>query len=121
MPVLAITTNVKVADPKAFLVEFSSFAAKSVGMDEGFVVTSYTHTENMTFSGSFGPSAVLDITLINPSLEQKEDLIKVFFQFFFEKLGVPPERGFIKFPKAGPEDMAWNAATFASIFKSQGL
>lgn len=84
MPSLELRTNVKVADPKAFMLDFASvgvlhkvallfqplisvplqFAAKVLGKPLSYISTSYDYNETLNFGGTFDP--VFMLTIVRP-------------------------------------------------------
>ncbi|OJT08020.1 Macrophage migration inhibitory factor [Trametes pubescens] len=96
MPSLELKTNVVIAHPKAFCLEFSKFAAEALGKPESYISVSYHYQEYLTFAGSFDPAFLLYITSlnnINPELNQQYS--KAFAAYFKEKLGVQDTRGYM--------------------------
>ncbi|OBZ75583.1 Macrophage migration inhibitory factor [Grifola frondosa] len=102
MPSLELKTNVAIADPKAFCLEFSKLAAKTLGKPEVYISVSYTHNEYLTFNGTFEPAFLLAInSLGNITPDLNEGYSKVFFEFFKSKLGISDDRGYILFTDPG--------------------
>ncbi|RDB24014.1 Macrophage migration inhibitory factor [Hypsizygus marmoreus] len=117
MPALQLTTNVKVADPKAFALEFSKFSADILGKPELYISVNYTYSETLTFGGTFDPAFTLSIfSLDNLSLERNEVYSKGYFDFFKEKLGVAGNRGYVTFIDPGRGFLGHQGTTFATIF-----
>ncbi|KAI0781402.1 Tautomerase/MIF [Trametes elegans] len=117
MPALDLKTNVAVADPKAFTLAFSKFAAETLKKPESYISVNYTHTDNLTFNGSHEPALLLHITsLDNISPTQNEEYSKAFFAFFKEQLGVPDNRGYITFYDPGRAYLGYKSTTFGVLF-----
>ncbi|KAI0714241.1 Tautomerase/MIF [Fomitopsis betulina] len=118
MPSLELKTNVPLSDPKPFLLEFSSFAAKTLRKPELYVSVSYDFNENLTFNGSFDPAFLMTVTsLDNLKPDVDEEYSKAFFEFFQEKLGISGDRGYITFLDPGRAYLGHKATTFAAIFR----
>jgi len=117
MPSLELKTNVPLSDPKLFLLDFSSFAAKTLGKPEVYISVSYTYNENLTFNGSFDPAFLMTITSLD-NIEHKlnEGYSKAFFAFFEQKLGIPGDRGYITFYDPGRAYLGHQGTTFATLF-----
>ncbi|KAL1950949.1 hypothetical protein VTO73DRAFT_98 [Trametes versicolor] len=118
MPSLELKTNVVIADPKTFSLEFSKFAAKTLDKPESYISVSYQYHEHLTFAGSFDPAFLLYITSlnnINPELNQQYS--KAFAAYFKEKLGVEDTRGYITFSDPGLDYLGYNSTTFGTIFR----
>ncbi|KAI0685798.1 Tautomerase/MIF superfamily, partial [Cytidiella melzeri] len=117
MPALELKTNVKLADPKAFLAEFSKLASATLGKPESFINVSYTYNEYMTWGGSFDPAYLLAITSLgNVNPESNVTYSKTFSEFFQERLGAPNSRGYISMIDPGPDNMGHRGTTFSAIF-----
>jgi len=117
MPSLVITTNVKVPDIRAFIVEFSKLAAETLGKPEQYISINYNYDENLSFHGTFDPAFLMVITSldnINPT--SNEQYSKTFFGYFKEKLGVPGERGYITFFDPGREYLGHKNTHFGTLF-----
>ncbi|KAH9926123.1 Tautomerase/MIF [Fomitopsis serialis] len=117
MPSLELKTNVPLEDPKPFLLEFSSIAAKTLRKPELYVSVSYHYNENLTFDGSFDPAFLMTVTSLDnlkPGLT--DEYSKSFFEFFREKLGIEGDRGYITFLDPGRAFLGHNATTFGTIF-----
>ncbi|KAF8804619.1 Tautomerase/MIF [Phlegmacium glaucopus] len=94
MPFLNLITNVKIADAKAFALEFSKFAAETLGK----------------------PEAYMSDSLDNINREVNEKYSKAFFDFFQKKLDVPTNRGYVAFVDPGRANLGYEGTTFATIF-----
>ncbi|EED77610.1 predicted protein [Postia placenta Mad-698-R] len=124
MPALVLTSNVVLPDSKAFITQFSAFAAKTLKKSEDMVSVSYTHNGTLAFGGTFDPTFVLEIISIgNLDEVQNNEYSKAFFAFLSENLGVPHERGYMSlirwcsvlstFADPGLINMGWKSATIA--------
>lgn len=122
MPALVLTSNVVLPDSKAFITQFSAFAAKTLKKSEDMVSVSYTHNGTLAFGGTFDPTFVLEIISIgNLDEVQNNEYSKAFFAFLSENLGVPHERGYITFADPGLINMGWKSATIAHHVATGGL
>ncbi|KAF8495358.1 Tautomerase/MIF [Gautieria morchelliformis] len=118
MPVLVLTTNVKVQSVQDFVLDFSKFGAEVLGSPEGYISINYNHDEALSFAGTFEPAFLLVITLlnnINPDANEKHSA--AFFDYFKAKLGVAGNRGYITFNDPGRAYLGFQGTTFATIFK----
>ncbi|KAF8164018.1 Tautomerase/MIF superfamily [Pholiota molesta] len=117
MPVLNLTTNVKIPDAKAFALEFSKFGADTLKKPEAYISVFVTYNETLTFGGTFEPAFSLRIdTLDNLSEELNEGYSKAFSAFFQEKLGTQSNRGYITFIDPGRAYIGYEGTTCATIF-----
>jgi len=120
MPSLSLKTNVKIADPKAFSLEFSKFGAELLGKPEGYITVDYTYNETMTFAGTHDPAFTLTIvSLGNLAPHQTEKYSAIIFEWLKEKIGAKGNRGYIVFHDPGNANIGHEGTTFASIFGSK--
>ncbi|RPD76843.1 Tautomerase/MIF [Lentinus tigrinus ALCF2SS1-7] len=116
MPGLDLKTNVTVADEKAFCIEFSKFAAETLGNPEDYISVHLDHSKPLTFKGTFDPAFLLTIiSLDNLQPEKNEKYSKAFFAFFKEKLNVPGDRGYITFIDPGRSHIGYQGTTIQSL------
>ncbi|TCD63112.1 hypothetical protein EIP91_005984 [Steccherinum ochraceum] len=141
MPSLELKTNVKIADPKAFALEFAEFGAKVLGKPLEYISTSYQYNETLNFAGSFEPVFMLTIVRLIPypfscsdriadessdgcaqvslgnlNPTANEEYSKQFFPFFKEKLGVPHDRAYITYLDPGNSNLGYQSTHFGTIF-----
>ncbi|KAI0003374.1 Tautomerase/MIF [Russula compacta] len=117
MPSLVLETNVKVADPRSFVLNFSKVAANALKKPEKYISISYRHNEYLTFSGTLDPAFLLVITsLDNITPEQNEVYSKEFIEFLNKELGLQGDRGYITFYDPGRAYLGYQGTTFAQIF-----
>lgn len=116
MPSLELKTNVSLANPEAFIADFTTFAAKTLNKPVPAVCVSYTHVKHLAFNGTFDPAFLLTITsLYNLNPTVNEEFSKTFFDFFAEQLGVSDDRGYITFYNPGPEYLGHKSTTVAVL------
>ncbi|KAI0033306.1 Tautomerase/MIF [Vararia minispora EC-137] len=116
MPLLAITSNVKPADIKAFVLDFHKFAVKTLGKFDETTSISFNYQEHLSFGGTFEPAFILGITsLDNFSDEKNEAYSKVFFEYFQRTLGVPDHRGYIRFEDPGYAAIGYRSTTILGM------
>ncbi|KZV91055.1 Tautomerase/MIF [Exidia glandulosa HHB12029] len=117
MPALVLTSNVKPADLKAFVLEFSKVAAAALGKPEKYISIDYRYNETLSFAGNFEPAALLHITSlgnINPEANLRYSA--AFGGYLTEKLGVPGDRYYITLYDPGNAYLGHEGTTFATIF-----
>ncbi|KAI0701190.1 Tautomerase/MIF superfamily [Cytidiella melzeri] len=106
MPSLELKTNVKIADPKAFLVEFSKLAAETLNKPESYITVSYSYNEYMAWEGTFDPTYLLNIvSLGNVNPEVNITYSKTFSEFLQAKIGAPANRGYISIIDPGVDNL----------------
>ncbi|KAI0792798.1 Tautomerase/MIF [Abortiporus biennis] len=117
MPSLELKTNVKLDDPKAFVVEFSKFSAEVLGKPIAYICVSYTYNEYLAWEGTFEPAFLLNIvSLDNISPKLNEEYSEKLFAFVKEKLNIDHNRGYINFSDPGRDHLGHRSTTFGSIF-----
>ncbi|EKM83073.1 hypothetical protein AGABI1DRAFT_69253 [Agaricus bisporus var. burnettii JB137-S8] len=120
MPLLVLNTNVKVADPKTFTLEFSKFSAETLNKPEAYITVQYNHNEYITFAGTHDPAFNLAIySLDNLQPEKNEVYSKKFSEWLNTKLGLQNDRGYINFIDPGRSHLGYAGTTFATIFGSK--
>ncbi|KIP01870.1 hypothetical protein PHLGIDRAFT_20586, partial [Phlebiopsis gigantea 11061_1 CR5-6] len=118
MPSLELVTNVKLNDPKAFVVEFSGFSAELLKKPLQYICVTYTYNENMAWNATFDPAFLLHITsLDNLNPEANVVYSEKIFEFVEAKLHIPGHRGYISFSDPGRENLG-HAKTTCAIFAS---
>jgi len=117
MPTFGLTTNVHIADRKAFAIKFSKLCAETTEKPELYVSVKIDYNETLTFNGTFEPAFNFTIvSLDNIDHQKNEKYSKVFFDFFKKELGIPGERGYIHYVDPGRENLAYAGATFITHF-----
>jgi len=117
MPSLVLETNVKVADTRSFVLNFSKASANTLGKPEEYISVSYRYNEHLTFGGTFDPAFLLVITsLDNINPEKNEAYSKDLFALLNKELGVRGDRGYITFYDPGRAYLGHQGTTFATIF-----
>ncbi|KAG5722546.1 hypothetical protein E4T56_gene2930 [Termitomyces sp. T112] len=118
MPILELSTNVKITDPKKFALEFSKFSAETLKKPELYITVKYTYNEILTFQGTLDPAFTMTVfSLDNLNEQANETYSKAFFDFFKEKLGIPGDRGYITFIDPGRAFFGHKGTTLATIFR----
>ncbi|KAH9038946.1 Tautomerase/MIF superfamily [Lactarius pseudohatsudake] len=117
MPTLTVETNVKLSNPKEFVLNLSKLGADILKKPEKYISISYRYNEFLTFSGTFDPAFQLTvISLDNITPESTEAYSNSLFTFLKDTLGVPGDRGYIVFNDPGRAYIGHEGTTFAQIF-----
>ncbi|KAL1742766.1 Tautomerase/MIF superfamily [Schizophyllum fasciatum] len=96
MPILDLTTNVKPADQRAFIVELTKKAADVLDRPVEYVQVNVNFNEHLCFGGTFDPSVQLNLTAVDRlGVTQNQTIGGKLKPFFEEKLGVPANRCYI--------------------------
>ncbi|KAK0184081.1 Tautomerase/MIF [Armillaria mellea] len=106
MPIIELTTNVKVPDSKAFTTALSQKSAEILGMTK-YVTVTYKYDESMIFGGTYDPAFTMNVLTVLG-----------FFEFFEKELGIPNDRGYIVFNDPGADRLGYKGTTFNIILAS---
>ncbi|KAG7441477.1 Tautomerase/MIF [Guyanagaster necrorhizus] len=118
MPIIELTTNVKVSDAKAFTTALSQKSAEILGMTKYITVT-YKHDESMIFGGTYDPAFTMNVlTVLGIPTEKNASFSQCFFEFFEKELGIPNDRGYIVFNDPGSDRLGYKGTTFNIILAS---
>ncbi|KAI9453610.1 Tautomerase/MIF [Lactarius psammicola] len=116
MPILTLETNVKLSNPKEFVLNLSKFGADLLKKPERYILVSYQYNEIFSFNGTFDPAFQLTLkSLDNITPESTEGYSKALFAFLNNTLGVPGDRGYIIFNDPGRAYSGHEGTTFAQI------
>ncbi|KAJ6500630.1 Tautomerase/MIF superfamily [Mycena sanguinolenta] len=120
MPYLELMVNVKIPNEREFALEFSKIGAKALEKPEAYITTSVTYNQTLTFAGTFEPAFALTVvSLDNLNPEANEKYSAVLSEFFKDKLGIPNDRGYIRFTDPGRGFLGYQGTTFTTIFGKQ--
>ncbi|KAF9023828.1 Tautomerase/MIF [Hymenopellis radicata] len=120
MPILEITTNVKVPDEKAFTAALAQLGNAVLGMDKYWTVM-YKYNEGLIFGGTHEPAFCMTIlTVLGLPTSNNAGYSKGFFAFIEKELGIPHDRGYIIFNDPGPDRLGHKSTTFDVLFKEMG-
>ena len=115
MPTLNVTTNATVDRVAAsdFVRAASSLVAKVVGKPEAYVMVCLRESQTMCFAGTEDPTAFVElISLGSIGGEKNKDISRTLCDFLQEKVGVPPNRTYIRFVDPQRSDFGFNGSTF---------
>ncbi|KAL4065229.1 Tautomerase/MIF superfamily [Scleroderma yunnanense] len=119
MPLIWVTTNVKLESDeafKAFVQEFMQLAAETIGKDPFAFHINCQYNPFLIAKGSFEPAVMVQtMSLSNTTPENSIVWTKAFSDFFQEKLGVPPERSIMAFMDPGPDFIGMKGTTAAVL------
>jgi len=80
-------------------------------------MVSYKYNEYFSFAGNFEPAFLLELTSAGITTPEKnEEYCKDLFAFFHKELGVPGDRGYIKFHDAERTNLGFQGTTVAKLF-----
>ena len=112
MPVLNLHTNVSIADKESLLKEASSMVAEALGKPESYVMIQIEDGVAMSFAGTTGPLAYVELKSLGLSTHQTAALSETICGFISEKLGIDASRIYIEFASPERAMFGWNRSTF---------
>lgn len=114
MPYLLIQTNLSLdrAAAAALGRKASTWAAKSLGKSERYVMTQVQAEQIMSFAGGDAPCAYLQLKSLDLGSEQTPDLSRGLCGLLQQETGIDPERIYIEFVSPPRAFWGWNSATF---------
>jgi phenylpyruvate tautomerase len=101
MPLVKITTNQSLSDPRELLGGLSKLLSEAFGKPEHWIMTALDAPARMTFSGEEGPAAYIEVKNIGkmtPELTSR--LSAEITKRTSQALGVPADRTYIEFSDA---------------------
>ncbi|KAH7890027.1 Tautomerase/MIF superfamily [Phlebopus sp. FC_14] len=120
MPVITLTTNVKLESDeaiKAFVLKLSEFSAKTIGKDENLFCVNYQYNPFLSFAGTFDPTIVLSvINLYSTNAENAKVWSAAFWKFLQENLAVPKDRGYMSFVDHDPALLGVRGTTATELW-----
>tara|TARA_Y100000589_G_scaffold325110_2_gene362445 strand:- start:123 stop:458 length:336 start_codon:yes stop_codon:yes gene_type:complete len=110
MPLLSVSTSIKIKDKDLFLKNCSHLVSKLTNKSEQYVMVRLFDQIPMYFDRDQSPSCFIDLKSIgslNPSVMSKEISI-----FISDQIEVPADRVYIHFEDINASNWAWNGKTF---------
>ena len=110
MPLLSITTSIKVEEKTLFLKNCSQLISKLTNKSENYVMVRLFDQTPMYFDKDQSPTCFIELKSIgslNPSEMSKE-----ISGFISKQIGIPINRVYINFENINPSNWAWNGKTF---------
>lgn len=114
MPYFKIETNKSLDASLAqdFAKEASSFACRLLGKPVQYMMVSVHHGVTMTFAGTLGPAAYIELKAIGLAEGQCQKYSKSICEFVESTLEIPPDRVYIDFKNIEGPMFGWNKSTF---------
>tara|TARA_B100000212_G_C26992945_1_gene371585 strand:+ start:119 stop:454 length:336 start_codon:yes stop_codon:yes gene_type:complete len=110
VPLLNISTNIKLINEKELLSKSSGFISSLLGKPENFVMVKLTESLQMIFAGTDQPCCFIEIKSIGSLTPSK--ITKSICEFFSKELKIPIERIYIYYHDVDSHMWAWNGKTF---------
>ena len=110
MPLLSVSTSIKVTEKNLFLKNCSEFVSKLTYKPQQFVMVRLFDETPIYFNYDQSPSCFIDLKSIgalNPSVMSKEISL-----FISNQIGIPADRIYICFADIEASNWAWNGKTF---------
>ena len=90
----------------------SSLVAKAVGKPEAYVMVCLRESQTMCFAGTEDPTAFVGRSHWVALGAKKRTFSRTLCDFLQEKVGVPPNRTYIRFVSPQRSDFGFNGSTF---------
>ena len=110
MPLLNISTNIKVKDEQILLQKSSNFISSLVKKSENFVMVKLNDSLQICFAGTSDPCCFIEFKSIG-SLEPSK-MSNPICEFFSNELNISKDRIYIFFQDVESSMWAWNGRTF---------
>ena len=110
MPLLSVTTSIKINKKNLLLKNCSELISKLTNKSEQYVMVRLFDQIPMCFNKDQSPSCFIDLKSIglrNPNLMSKEIGL-----FISKQIGIPMKRIYIRFEDIDAANWAWNGSTF---------
>ena len=110
MPLLSITTSIKVEEKTLFLKNCSQLISKLTNKSENYVMVRLFDQTPMYFNKDLGPSCFINLKSIgslNPPVMSDE-----LSNLISNEIGIPNNRIYICFEDIDPSNWAWNGRPF---------
>ena len=114
MPMLAVRTNVTIADEvrDAFLDDASRSLAAALGKPETYMMVAFEGGLAMRFAGDAAPAAFVDVRSIGLSGDRTGDLSRLLCELVQTHLGVATDRCYVNFTDIPRAMWGWDGRTF---------
>lgn len=112
MPLLTLSTNTEIADPKALALDASNMVAEILGKPESYVMVKIEADQALCFAGSFEPAAHLRLKSLGLMESETEKLSAALCGFVVDKLMIPASRTYIEFVSPPRSMWGWDKRTF---------
>ncbi|MES0371359.1 MAG: phenylpyruvate tautomerase MIF-related protein [Mariprofundaceae bacterium] len=112
MPVLSVHTNITIEDNDGLLKKASSIVSEALGKPEGYVMIMLSDREVMSFAGSTGPLAYVELKSLGLTSDQTTSLSETICAFIEQNLSIDPSRIYIEFASPERAMFGWNRSTF---------
>ena len=113
MPLLCISTNTTIDEPKALAIKASSLVASQLGKPESYVMVKIEPCDALTFAGNTDPAAHLKLKSLGLSTDSTNALSAALCHFINNELGINSNRIYIEFANPERAMWGWDGRTFA--------
>ena len=114
MPYFSIETNkaIEETDHLTMLKEASVFISNLLGKPESYVMVKITPDVPLTFAGTTGRAAFVQLKSIGLPEARTAELSQALAELMSSELGLPADRVYIEFADAPRSMWGWNGGTF---------
>lgn len=115
MPLLTLTTNVKIENAEEFMERLTDEVAAATGKPKSYVAVVLENNKNMSFGGTQEPCAMMKLESIGAIEGKQKDMSKQFMSLVRDQIGVSPERQYIFFCDFERKNVGYNLSSFGWI------
>lgn len=112
MPLLKVTTNIKVTEKQAFAEKASLSIANILGKPESYVMVQIEDDACIMFAGNHQPCALLQIKSLGLPENSTADLSSRLCEFIQQQLSIDTTRIYIEFTNPERHMWGWDKRTF---------
>ena len=110
MPLITLSTSIKIEEKTLFMRDCSEILAKLTNKSEKYVMVRLFDQIPIYFDKNSDPACFIDIKSIG-SIDTS-NMSVLLSDFISEKLKIPRNRTYICFENVEPSNWAWNGSTF---------
>ncbi len=112
MPLLNLTTNIKIPEKQSFLEMSSLTIANILGKPESYVMIHVEDEASIIFSGTHQPCALLQLKSLGLPENSTADLSSRLCDFIHQQLAIDTSRIYIEFYNPERHMWGWDKRTF---------
>ena len=112
MPLLEITTNIRVNDSREILVQASKLTADLLGKPESYVMVKLQPEQYLMFAGNSEPTAHVKLKSLGLPEDKTVDFSARICEFIHSQLGIESARIYIEFSSPERHMWGWDKRTF---------
>ena len=112
MPLLTITTNIKIDNANELALTASKTVAELLGKPESYVMIDVMPEQTLVFAGNNEPTAFMTLKSLGLDESSTADYSSTLCELVNQQLGINKSRIYIEFSNPERHMWGWNGATF---------